>query len=107
MIEDSAIIEEFKRLTLETLTHDGHRGILAGIVGELVGILENAADFQIDSKSDVVEGETVSSETIFLSAFYVMLISAFSVDQIIRRFGYRLDPKRPAPGLPGGVGAGS
>ena len=67
MIENVAIIEEFKRLTLETLTHDGHRGILAGIVGELVGILENAADFQIDSKLDVVEGETASSEGLAIS----------------------------------------
>ena len=67
MIEDATIIEEFKRLTLETLTHDGHRGILSGIVGELVDILENAAAFQIDQHSDVVEGETASSEGLAIS----------------------------------------
>ena len=36
MIEDASIIEEFKRLTLETLNHERARGILVGLVGELV-----------------------------------------------------------------------
>ncbi len=67
MIEDAAIIEEFKRLTLETLTHDGHRGILAGLVDELVDILENAADFQVDPELDITEGETASSAGLALS----------------------------------------
>jgi hypothetical protein len=67
MIEDATIIEEFNRLTLETLTHDGHRGILNGIVGELVAILENAADLQIDPQSDVTEGEIASSEGLAIS----------------------------------------
>jgi len=67
MIEDAAIIEEFKRLTLEALTHDGHRGILAGIIDELVGILENAADFQIDRQLDIAEGETACSEGLVIS----------------------------------------
>jgi hypothetical protein len=67
MIEDAAITEEFKRLTLETLTHDGPRGILAGIVDELVGILENAADFNIERQLDITEGETASSEGLAIS----------------------------------------
>nr|MCS5538880.1 hypothetical protein [Roseibacillus sp.] len=67
MIEDAAIIEEFKRLTREALTHDGPRGILAGIVHELVGILENAADFQIDRQLDIAEGETACSEGLVIS----------------------------------------
>ena len=61
------IIDEFKRLTHEALTHDGPRGILAGIIGELVGILEMAADFQIDPESDVAEGEIESSEGLAIS----------------------------------------
>ena len=67
MIEDAAIIEEFNRLTIETLTHDGPRGILAGIVGELVGILEKAAEFDIDRQLDIAEGETASSEGLAIS----------------------------------------
>jgi hypothetical protein len=67
MIDDAAMSEEFKRLTLETLTYDGPRGILAGLVGELVDILENVADFQIDSQLDVVEGETASGEGLAIS----------------------------------------
>ena len=67
MIEDAAIIEEFKRLTREVLTHDGPRGILAGIVDELVGILENVADFQIDRQLDIAEGETACSEGLAIS----------------------------------------
>ncbi|HJM65297.1 MAG: hypothetical protein CMN05_14950 [Roseibacillus sp.] len=67
MTEDAAIIEEFKRLTREALTYDGSRGILAGIVDELVGILENAADFQADRQLDVTEGETASSEGLAIS----------------------------------------
>lgn len=67
MIEGTAIIEEFKHLTLQTLTHDGSRGILAGLVGELVGILENAADFQLDQLSDIAEGETASSDGLAIS----------------------------------------
>ena len=64
---DESIIEEFKRLTVEALTHDGPRGILAGIVGELVEILESAADFQIDSRLDITEGETPSGEGLAIS----------------------------------------
>lgn len=67
MTEDAAIIEEFKRLTLETLTHEGKRGVLAGIVYELTDILENAAELQIDSQSDIAEGETASSEGLAIS----------------------------------------
>jgi hypothetical protein len=67
MTEDAAIIEEFKRLTREALTHDGPRGILAGIVDELVGILENAADFQIDRQLDIAEGETACSDGLAIS----------------------------------------
>ena len=64
---DTTAIEEFRRLTLETLTHDGPRGILAGIVGELVDILENATEFDIDQHSDVLEGETASSDGLAIS----------------------------------------
>ncbi len=67
MIEDTATIEEFKRLTLEILNHDGPRGILAGLVYELVDILEHAADLQIDQQADIEEGETVSSEGLAIS----------------------------------------
>ena len=67
MIEDAAISEEFKRLTFEALTHDGPRGILAGIIDELVGILKKAADFQIDRQLDIAEGETASSEGLAIS----------------------------------------
>lgn len=67
MIEDAAIIEEFHRLTLATLTHDGPRGILAALVDELVGILENAADLQVDLHSDIAEGETACNEGLALS----------------------------------------
>ncbi len=64
---DESIIEEFKRLTFETLTHDAPKGILAGLVGELVDILESAAGFQIDSRPDVTEGETSSGEGLAIS----------------------------------------
>jgi hypothetical protein len=67
MIDDAAILEEFKRLTLETLTYDGHRGILAGIVSDLVGILGNAADFQVDPQLDIREGETPSDKGLAIS----------------------------------------
>ncbi len=66
-ILDESIIEELKHLTHETLTHDGPRGILAGLVGELVEILENAADFQIESRLDVTAGETSSGDGLAIS----------------------------------------
>ncbi|MEM7144682.1 MAG: hypothetical protein AAF591_06080 [Verrucomicrobiota bacterium] len=62
-----AVIEEFKRLTQETLTYEGKRGILAGIVSELVDILESAADFKIDPEKDVVEGESYSGQGVAIS----------------------------------------
>jgi len=61
------ILAEFKRLTIEALTHDGSRGILAGIVGELVEILGLAAEFQVDSHLDITEGETPSAEGLAIS----------------------------------------
>ena len=64
---DDSIIGQFKHLTVETLTHEGSRGILAGVVGELVDILENAADFQIESRQDITEGETPSGEGLAIS----------------------------------------
>ena len=67
MTEAPTVIDELKRLTLLTLTHDGSRGILAGLVGELVDILEKAADFQIDQQSDVIEGETAASDGLAIS----------------------------------------
>jgi len=60
MIEDPAMIEEFKRLTREALTHDESRGVLAGIVDGLVGILEKVADFQVDRRLDVRLAKTRS-----------------------------------------------
>ena len=62
-----ATLEEFKRLTLEVLNHDGPRGILAGIVSELVAILDEASGFQIDSRSDITEGERLSSAGLAIS----------------------------------------
>ncbi len=73
MIEESAIIEEFSHLTLALLNEDGSRGILAGIVGELVDILENASDFQIDRDSTVVEGETASGDGLAISPMQAAL----------------------------------
>ena len=67
MIEDPAMLEEFKRLTRETLSHDESRGVLAGIVDELVGILEKVADFQVDRSLDVAEGETACREGLAIS----------------------------------------
>ncbi len=67
MIENVAILEELKRLTLETLAHDGPRGILAELVYELGGILDDAADLQIDEKGDIAEGQTDSCEGLALS----------------------------------------
>ena len=67
MIEDAAIIEEFKRLTREVLNYKGHRGILAGVVDELVGILENVSEFEIDPQLDITEGETACSEGLAIS----------------------------------------
>lgn len=67
MIDDAAITEEFKRLTLEILDYDGPRGILAGLVGELVSILEGAAEFRIETQASVREGETASSEGLAIS----------------------------------------
>jgi hypothetical protein len=64
---DESIIEDFKRLTIEALTHDGSRGILAGIVGELVETLDSAADFQIDGQLDITEGEIASNEGLAIS----------------------------------------
>ncbi len=67
MIDDAIIIEEFKRLTLEILHHDGPRGILVGLVGELVDILENAADTQFEHPSDITEGKTSSRDGLAIS----------------------------------------
>lgn len=67
MIEDPAMIEEFHRLTREVLTHDGQRGVLAGIVYELAEILECAAELQVDPESSVLEGETELSEGVAIS----------------------------------------
>ncbi len=67
MIEKAMVVEEFARLTLETLTHQGPRGILAGLVGELVSILEQAAEFRIDQQADVVEGETEVKDGLAIS----------------------------------------
>lgn len=67
MIQDSVLIEEFRRLTLEILRHDGSRGILNGLVGELVGILENTSELQTDQQADFAEGETVSQHGLAIS----------------------------------------
>ena len=64
---DPFTIEEFKRLTQEVLTHQGRRGILAGLVGELVDILGVAANFQMDVRSDVTEGETSANDGLAIS----------------------------------------
>ena len=67
MLQDAVIIEEFKRLTLEILRHDGPRGILIGLVGELVDILEKTAEFQIDEEAGITEGETASNKGLAIS----------------------------------------
>lgn len=67
MIPDAVIIEEFGRLTREVLHHDGHRGILVGLVGELVDILETAAEYPIAGEADVTEGGTVSRHGLAIS----------------------------------------
>lgn len=73
MSMNDAIIEEFKRLTIETLSYDGPRGILVGLVGELVDILEKAAEFQVDQNSPINEGETASSEGLAISPMQAAL----------------------------------
>jgi len=67
MIDDATMLEELKRLTRDALTHDGHQGILAGIVDELVAILEKAADFRIDRQSEITSGETACREGLAIS----------------------------------------
>jgi len=67
MMIDAVIIEEFKRLTSETLTHEGQRGVLAGIVDELAGILEQAAELRIDPEADILEGETALRDGLAIS----------------------------------------
>ena len=62
-----AIIDEFKRLTREILTHTGPRGILAGLVGELVDILEQAANFHITQQPGVTTGETAAGDGLAIS----------------------------------------
>ncbi|NNE92392.1 MAG: hypothetical protein HKN23_12150 [Verrucomicrobiales bacterium] len=67
MIPDAVIIEEFGRLTREILRHDGPRGFLVGLVGELIDILETAAELQIDPHADIAEGETTSRHGLAIS----------------------------------------
>ena len=67
MPENVAIIEELRRLTRETLNYRGPRGILAGLVHELVGVLQSVADFRIDEALDVAEGETVCAQGLAIS----------------------------------------
>ena len=62
-----AIIDEFERLTREVLTHTGPRGILAGLVGELVDILEQAANFHIAQQPGVTAGETAAGDGLAIS----------------------------------------
>jgi len=59
--------DELRRLTSLVLDHDGPRGILVGIIIEIVEILERAAIFQIDPEADVTEGETHSAEGLAIS----------------------------------------
>ncbi len=73
MHEDAAIIEEFKRLTRETLAHQGPRGILVGLVGELVDIFERVAAFRIDQQLPICDGETASSEGLAISPMQAAL----------------------------------
>tara|TARA_R110002096_G_scaffold55552_3_gene142425 strand:+ start:4000 stop:5034 length:1035 start_codon:yes stop_codon:yes gene_type:complete len=67
MTNSTVIIDEFRRLTIEALNHDGPGGILVGLVGELVDILENAADFKIEQQLNIAEGETVSNQGLAIS----------------------------------------
>lgn len=67
MPEDVAIIEELRRLTRETLTYSGPRGILSGLVHELVGILGSVANFPIDEDLDITQGETACGQGLAIS----------------------------------------
>jgi len=67
MPEDVAIIEELRRLTRETLNYRGPRGILAGLVHELVGVLQSVANFRIDEALDITEGETACGQGLAIS----------------------------------------
>ena len=60
-------VAELKRLTAEVLSYEGHRGILVGLVMEMVSILERSAEFQIDPDTDVVDGESNSGEGLAIS----------------------------------------
>lgn len=64
---------ELKRLTVEVLGHEGHHGILVGLVMELVGILERSADFQINPNAEVAEGEIRSGGGLAISPAQAVL----------------------------------
>jgi hypothetical protein len=65
--QSTSDIDELRRLTSLVLSHDGPRGILVGIVIQIVEILERAAEFQIDPEADVAWGETYSAEGLAIS----------------------------------------
>jgi hypothetical protein len=65
--QSTSDIDELRRLTSLVLSHDGPRGILVGIVMEIVEILERTAAFQIDPEADVADGETYSAEGLAIS----------------------------------------
>ena len=59
--------KELRRLTGEALTYKGSRGILAGIIDELVGILATLSGFEISSGTGLTDGETVCEQGLAIS----------------------------------------
>ena len=65
--ESTSNVAELRRLTAELLSYDESRGMLVGLVMEIVEILERSAEFQIDPDTEVTDGETRSGDGLALS----------------------------------------
>lgn len=103
-----------KCLTADLLSYDGPRGILVGLVLEVVGILERSAEFRIDPEADVTEGKTRSGGGIALSPAHAALCSdeprrtAMFLrgvnDAILEALAMRKSPDEPIQVLYAGTG---
>ena len=73
--ESTSNVAELRRLTAELLSYDESRGMLVGLVMEIVEILERSAEFQIDPDTEVTDGETRSGDGLALSPAHAALCS--------------------------------
>ncbi|MGK0188925.1 MAG: hypothetical protein ACI9R3_004739 [Verrucomicrobiales bacterium] len=73
--EPASELADLKYLTAEMLSYEGARGILVGLVMEIVEILERSAEFQIDPDADVTEGGSNPGEGLAISPEQAALCS--------------------------------